>query len=313
MKYLSLILAALLPLTLSAQTKLSDLIEGTTIVATDLIPFVDVSDTTQAASGSTKKATATNVAAGLFALNNLYFSSNTIAQRNGTNAQEFRLYNTYDGTNDEWGFLKWDSNVLKIGTAASGTGTVRSVQLILGNNGATSVSAYGTGVGFWMYNTPMWTLGVASFRDVYTNNNNTVVFGGRSSSAGNLDFGGAHVRIAPGVGTGSADGAKTTLAATLGNQASGTSDHALVDCVVAYIKTANEPMLGMGGVTSSYPALKRSSTTLQSRLADDSAFAPIQGKLTTDTNATTGTITADKYLILYDAAGTAYRVPCVAD
>ena len=58
MKYLSLILAALLPLTLSAQTKLSDLIEGTTIVATDLIPFVDVSDTTQAATGTTKKATA---------------------------------------------------------------------------------------------------------------------------------------------------------------------------------------------------------------------------------------------------------------
>ena len=65
MKHLSLILAALLPLTLSAQTKLSDLIEGTTIVATDLIPFVDVSDTTMAATGTTKKATITNLTAGV--------------------------------------------------------------------------------------------------------------------------------------------------------------------------------------------------------------------------------------------------------
>ena len=240
MKYLSLILAALLPLTLSAQTKLSDLIEGTTIVATDLIPFVDVSDTTQAASGSTKKAQAgvlasqlaqliaptwnnagtdftalkvnvTNTASGagsklldlivdgtsilqvtkdgvirpdtITYSPNLDFSphgvtisrpdsgnivrfstyggqfgvklscdsflgwhevggldsppdlklyrqaANILAQRNGTNAQEFRLYNTYDGTNDEWGFLKWDSNVLKIGAAASGTGTVRTLEL----------------------------------------------------------------------------------------------------------------------------------------------------------------------------------------
>ena len=57
-------------------------------------------------------------------------AANILAQRNGTNPQEFRLYNTYDGTNDEWGFLKWDSNVLKIGTAASGTGTVRPISII---------------------------------------------------------------------------------------------------------------------------------------------------------------------------------------
>jgi len=63
-----------------------------------------------------------------------------------------------------------------------------------------------------------------------------------------------------------------------------------------------------GGTTSSFPALKRSGTTLQSRLADDSAFAPIQGKLTTDTAFTAGTITATGYITIYDSTGRVHRV-----
>ena len=42
----------------------------------------------------------------------------TISQRNGTNAQSFRIYNTDDGsqTNYERGSIGWDSNVFTIGT-----------------------------------------------------------------------------------------------------------------------------------------------------------------------------------------------------
>lgn len=69
--------------------------------------------------------------------------------------------------------------------------------------------------------------------------------------------------------------------------------------------------LNFGGTTSSFPALKRSTTTLQARLADDSAFASVQGKLTTDTAYTAGAIVVTGYLTLYDSTGTAYRVPCV--
>lgn len=66
-----------------------------------------------------------------------------------------------------------------------------------------------------------------------------------------------------------------------------------------------------GGTTSSFPAIKRSTTTLQARLADDSAFTNIQGKLTTDTAYTAGAVVATGYLTLYDSTGTAYRVPCL--
>jgi hypothetical protein len=52
---------------------------------------------------------------------------------------------------------------------------------------------------------------------------------------------------------------------------------------------------------------------MQVRLADDSGFGTIQGKIKTDEDAASGTIIPDKYLIVYDAAGIAYRVPCVAN
>ena len=70
--------------------------------------------------------------------------------------------------------------------------------------------------------------------------------------------------------------------------------------------------LQFGGTTSSFPAIKRSSTTLQARLADDSAFAPVQGKLTTDTAYTAGDPTTTGYLVVYDSTGTAYKIPAVA-
>lgn len=70
--------------------------------------------------------------------------------------------------------------------------------------------------------------------------------------------------------------------------------------------------LQFGGISSSFPSLKRNTTTLQVRLADDSAFTALQGKLTTDTNAAAlAPPTTTHVLTLYDATGTAYRVPCL--
>jgi hypothetical protein len=57
-------------------------------------------------------------------------AANALAQRNGTNAQESRLYNTYtDASNYERGFFRWSANALKIGTEAAGTGTVRELHI----------------------------------------------------------------------------------------------------------------------------------------------------------------------------------------
>lgn len=72
-----------------------------------------------------------------------------------------------------------------------------------------------------------------------------------------------------------------------------------------------------GGTTSSFPALKKSSTILQSRLADDSAFAPLQGVLRTAVNAVTGltagvlSATTNASIVVQDASGQDYRIPCI--
>ena len=61
-------------------------------------------------------------------------AANTLAQRNGTNAQTSRVYNTYtSSTNYELGKLEWSSNVFRIGTeAGGGGGTLRAMELNAG-------------------------------------------------------------------------------------------------------------------------------------------------------------------------------------
>lgn len=66
-----------------------------------------------------------------------------------------------------------------------------------------------------------------------------------------------------------------------------------------------------GAVSTSFPALKRSSTALQARLADDSAFTFMQGKLQTDNAYAAATLVATGSVTMYDSTGTAYRVLCL--
>jgi hypothetical protein len=56
-------------------------------------------------------------------------AANILAQRNGVNAQNFRVYNTFtDSSNYERGKFAWESNVLRIGTEKFGTGVARALE-----------------------------------------------------------------------------------------------------------------------------------------------------------------------------------------
>jgi hypothetical protein len=58
-------------------------------------------------------------------------AANVLAQRNGTATQAFRVYNTFtDASNGEWGAMRWNSNVLEVGTFANGTGASRDLRLL---------------------------------------------------------------------------------------------------------------------------------------------------------------------------------------
>jgi len=85
-------------------------------------------------------------------------SSGVLAQRDGTNAQGFRLYNTYSsgGTNYERGIFDWNltANILTIGAQAGGSGTGRGLNLITGNGllamVGQSLGGTSSGTGFLM-------------------------------------------------------------------------------------------------------------------------------------------------------------------
>ena len=62
-------------------------------------------------------------------------AANTLALRNGVNAQTLNVYNTFtDASNYERGVFDWagTANVLTIGTKAAGTGVARNLQFLVG-------------------------------------------------------------------------------------------------------------------------------------------------------------------------------------
>jgi hypothetical protein len=72
-------------------------------------------------------------------------ANHILAQRVGTNAQTFNIYNTFtSATNHERGFLKWSSNVFQIGTEkGSGGGTARALEFQ--TDGVTRLTIASTG------------------------------------------------------------------------------------------------------------------------------------------------------------------------
>lgn len=157
----------------------------------------------------------------------------TLAQRNSTNAQTFRIYNTYtDASNYERGFLKWNTNVLKIGTEKAGTGTARALEFQ--TDGTTRLT--------------IQTNGTVTSSGTISANGTVLLYDGIviGNSLGYLQFTSRSVVRSP------ADGQFT----------------------ISNAAENDFGRLNFGGTTSSFPALKRSSTTLQVRLADDSDYAP---------------------------------------
>ena len=95
-------------------------------------------------------------------------ASNTFAQRNGTNAQAFRVYNTYtDASNYERLGITWASNVCTISTQNAGTGTLRGLTL---TSAQTNVDVTGTGtVVFSKGGTTLVTINNGGYGIILTN------------------------------------------------------------------------------------------------------------------------------------------------
>ena len=73
----------------------------------------------------------TIIGAGSFDITLARDAAAVLAQRNGTNAQTFRVYQTYtDASNNELGAFGWSGSNFSILTQANGTGTARSINII---------------------------------------------------------------------------------------------------------------------------------------------------------------------------------------
>jgi hypothetical protein len=114
-------------------------------------------------------------------------AANTLAQRNGTNAQTFRIYNTFtDASNYERGFMRWSSNVLQIGTEAAGTGVARDTHLSGASAQVTATNQFyisTTGAVRWGFNLS------GSGNEFAPNANNSFDIGIASNRVRNIFFG----------------------------------------------------------------------------------------------------------------------------
>jgi hypothetical protein len=226
-------------------------------------------------------------------------AANTLALRNGAAAQTFRVYNTFPGTgNNEYAEIAWVGNFLLIRPAASGTATVRGSVF---GSGSSETYLDGSVTNFRSTSLIRWSIN--SSGHFVAGADNTYDIGASGASRPRNVYVGTSVNAA-GIIIANSQVYRdnSSVIAFPSNGVVRLSNYLATDF----------SLLQLGGGTSSFPALKRSTTTLQARLADDSAFAPIQGKLTTDTDYTATTIVPTGFLTLYDAQGTAYRVPCVA-
>jgi len=231
-------------------------------------------------------------------------AANILAQRNGVNSQAFRVYNTYtDASNYERGIFEWYSNTLYIGTQNAGSGSARNLQFIVGGN---AIADYGiTYAGAFNF-----TSSTAAGGAHFINNTATLYTGCAYFFAPNTTAGGNTAMF-----IGVANTTRNSFSLSFTYAGSGSTSNAIVfqfnGIAPPALSINSAGLAAFGDLLSTSPALKPSSTTLQVRLGNDSAFTAIQGKLTTDTAYTAGVLVPTGYITIYDSTGTAYRVPCL--
>lgn len=198
-------------------------------------------------------------------------AADTLAQRNGTNAQTFRLYGTFtDASNYERLRFTTAAGTNEIVTEAAGTGTIRSLRV--GTNSAASLVFRTGGTDRWFMDSSGHLLGlVDSTYDIGASGANRPR---HYYGAGNVIAGGYLHGPALYLGTGGYGSISMPS-----------------DGVIRLIDNAGTSFnrLQFGGTTSSFPALKRSGNTLQLRTADDTAYVYLYaGGLQSNTGLITG-------------------------
>jgi hypothetical protein len=183
-------------------------------------------------------------------------AANTLALRNGTTAQTFNVYNTFtDASNYERLAVRFASNIARIFTEQAGTGLQRRLEI--GTSGAENVYFYTNNTARWFMNFDGHFLAASD---------NTFDIGASGATRPRNVFVAGYVRTENSFRVEDSAGANG-VRFYRGVSANG---------VLTLYNSAenNFDRLQFGGTSSSFPALKRNSTALETKLADDSAYAP---------------------------------------
>ena len=217
-------------------------------------------------------------------------AANTLAQRDGTNAQTYRLYNTYtDASNYERVAFKWDTNTFKIEPEAAGTGTLRS--LAFSANGAASTPPISL-TGTWFSGGTSTTTKPALLIEptgttstAWSTSGTGLGVNAPSGFAGNLlDLqvnGTSQLRVNQ-QGDITSGGGNTFIPDSRGYRWSTRGGiTAPSDGIIQLTNGAGTgfSILRLGGGTTGFPAVKRNNAELQVRLADDSAYTTLDAQL----------------------------------
>lgn len=182
-------------------------------------------------------------------------AANVLALRNGVNAQSFRIYNTFtDASNHEHFRALWSANVMFLTTVKAGSGITR--ELKIGTEGGVSLSFITNGTDRWSVNSTGHFVAVTD---------NTYDIGQFGATRPRHIYTAGDVIAGLSVSARADQGFQVTGQGRLASAADGVwtfSNAALTDF----------GRIQFGGTTSAFPALKRSTTGLQFRLADDSAY-----------------------------------------
>lgn len=116
-------------------------------------------------------------------------AANILALRNGVSAQAIRVYNTYtDGTNHEYGTIRFISGQFQIGTTAAGTGVARPISLFTNGVNRWVVGATDGHLTANLDNTyDIGASGVTRPRSLYVGTSVSIGFAGVNFTAANAD------------------------------------------------------------------------------------------------------------------------------
>ena len=195
-----------------------------------------------------------------------------LAQRNGVNAQAFRVYNAYHGTTaDEWLEIDWKTTggTVKIGANRGATGGARALALSIDGAPVFGLSATaGASNAWWSITRAAHLLCAAdNAYDIGASGANRPrnIYVGASIFCAS-DFNGER-DIYCGIGRYFRFNVNGTTA--LSSSAAGVVTMADLGA------TNTTPRITLGGTTSAFPAIKRNGTAINIVLADDSGFAPL--------------------------------------